>query len=275
MAFDDRLLRVGIEIQGEIRLYEGLAITAKGSKFASVTQNETEITIANLDKETRDFLLTEGTPFNRLRNTSRPRIYIEAGRESYGYVGVFDGDITVTSVSQPPDIITTIKALTSNFQKGNIVSTTAPKMSSISSIAQTVGGQLGLTVDFQATDKNVSNYRYDGAALGQIDKINEFGGVDVYVDDDSLVVKDKGVPLTGRTRLLNMDSGLVGIPQFTEFGIKVSFLFDGDTALGSSLQVESEIYPAANGLYDIYRLGFDLANRDTPFYLHAEARKIG
>ena len=275
MAFDDRLLRVGIEIDGQVRLYEGLAITAVGSKFASITQNETVITIANLDKETRDYLSTEGTPFRRLTNRRRNRVFVEAGRESYGYARVFEGDITTTNVSQPPDITTTINAMTSQYNKGDIISASVPTVSSIRTISAQAAQSLGVNLDFQATDKNVSNYRYDGSATGQISKINDFGGLDVFVDDDSLVVKDKDVPLTGITRVLNRDTGLVGIPQFTEFGIKVVFLFDGFTGLGSRLQIESEIYPASTGDYSIYRLGFDLANRDTPFYLIAEARRLG
>ena len=275
MAFDDRLLRVGIEIDGNVNLYEGLAITVVGSKFASITQNVTVITIANLNKEVRDFLLTEGTPFRRLTNRRRIRIFVEAGLESYGYVRVFEGDMTTSTVSQPPDITITINALTSQHSKGDIVNASVPTVSTITQIATQAADALGINLDFLATDKNISNYRYDGSAAGQLSKINDFGGLDVFVDDDTLVVKDKNVPRPGTTRVLNLNTGLVGIPVFTEFGIKVIFLFDGFTGLGSRLQIESEIYPAANGTYTIYRLGFDLANRDVPFYLLAEARRIG
>ena len=275
MAFDDRLLRVGIEIDGKVNIYEDLAITCVGSKFASITQNETVITIANLEKEVRDYLLTEGTPFKRLTNRKRIKIFIEAGRRSYGYVRVFDGDISTTTVSQPPDITITINALTMQFNKGNIVSASVPTVASIKQIAAQAAESLGVSLDFLATDKNISNYRYDGSATGQLKKINDFGDIDVFVDDDKMVVIDKDKAVPGTTRVLNLNTGMVGIPVFTEYGIKVLFLFDGFTGLGSLLQIESDIYPAANGVYKIIRLGFDLANRDVPFYLLAEARRIG
>ena len=115
----------------------------------------------------------------------------------------------------------------------------------------------------------------DVSATGQLKKINDFGDLDVFVDDDKMVVIDKDKALPGTTRVLNLNTGMVGIPVFTEYGIKVLFLFDGFTGLGSLLQIESDIYPAANGVYKIIRLGFDLANRDVPFYLSAEARRIG
>lgn len=275
MAFDDRLLRIGLEIEGQMRFYEGLQMSVNGSKFASITQNETIIKITNLDKETRDFLLTEGTPFNRVRNTRRNRVVVEAGRESYGYVQVFEGDITTTTVSQPPDIVTTINALTANHQKGDIIGAQLPEMSSLSQITQQAADTLGVDLMFQATDKSVSNYTYNGSATGQLSAISDIGLFDVFIDDNQLVVKDKDVPLAGRRRILDLNRGMVGIPQFNEFGIKVTFLFDGETTIGTELEIISEIYPAANGTYSIYRLNFDLANRDEPFYLIAEARKIG
>jgi hypothetical protein len=40
------------------------------------------------------------------------------------------------------------------------------------------------------------------------------------------------------------------------------------------LEVRSKINPAANGTYTVYKLGFDLANRDTAFYLIAEASRV-
>lgn len=274
VAFDDRLLRVGIEIDGKVNIYDNLAITGVGAKFASITQNLTVITIANLEKSVRDYLLTEGTPFRRLTNRKRIKIFLEAGRVSYGYVRVFEGDITTVTISQPPDITLTINALTNQHSKGDIVNAGVPTVSSIKQIAAQAAESLGVNFDFQATDKNISNYRYDGSAAGQLSKINDFGGLDVFVDDDTLIVKDKGKPIPGTTRVLNVDTGLVGNPEFTEFGIKVLFLFDGFTGLGSRLKLESEINTAAKGLYSIYRLGFDLANRESPFYLIAEARRI-
>ena len=55
--------------------------------------------------------------------------------------------------------------------------------------------------------------------------------------------------------------------------LKVKFLLDNQTTLGSSLEIQSQQYPAANGTYVIYKLGFQIANRDTPFYYIAEAAR--
>lgn len=284
MAFDERLLRVGIEVEGQVRIFEGnpqdgstgFDIRVKGDKFGSLTQNETEVSITNLDQPTRDFLLTEGTPFNRLRNRVRNRIFIEAGRVSTGYHRVFEGDITTTSVSQPPDIITTIRALTNQFQKGEIVSAQALPMATLNDIAQSTADSLGVRLEFLSENNpQISNYQYNGSVAGQVNKLGSLVSGDVYVDDDTLVVKDATQSLPGRNRVLNLDNGLIGIPQFQEFGIAVTYFFDSFSTVGTQLELQSTIYPATNGLYTIYKLSFDLASRDTPFYYQAEARRVG
>lgn len=270
---DPRIIRVGIEIDGRLKVYEGLAVTAVGTKFGNANQNECEVKISNLDKATRDYILTETTPFNL--NKRRKILIIEAGRVSYGTSRIFAGEITAATVSQPPDITLTIKALTGNYQKGEIIARTQPAQARLSQIAKQVAQDLGVTLDFQAKDKSIGNYSFSGAALKQIDKLGETGAVNVYLDDATLVVKDYNIPLRSRTRILNLDSGLIGIPETTEQGVKVKFLLDNTTTLGSAIELTSKIYPALNGTYVIYKLSFEIASRDVPFYWVAEAKRLG
>ena len=117
---DNRIVRVGIEFNGTIRFYENLAITVSGTKFANPNQGECNITIANLKKEVRDYILTETSPFNL--NRTRKSVIVEVGRESYGTSVLYLGDIFRSSVSQPPDTVLSLKCLTGQFMKGNIVS---------------------------------------------------------------------------------------------------------------------------------------------------------
>lgn len=269
---DPRLLRVSIEIQGQLKVLDGLSVTASGTKVANATQNECEVKITNLDKATRDYLLTETSPFNK--NRKRKQLIVEAGRVSTGYTLVFAGDITSAVGGQPPDITMTLKAATGDWSKGVIVANSLPGAASLSTVARRAASDLGLALDFQATDKQVSNYTFTGGALKQVDAIGQAGKVNAYVDDGRLVVKNSSAPLTGKTRILSIDAGMIGIPEFTEHGIKVKMMFDSRTVLGGGLRITSKMNPAANGDYVIFKLGFELASRDTPFYYIAEAKRV-
>lgn len=267
---DPRLLRVGIEVDGHMKWYDqGFDITVSGTKYANAIQNECEVKIANLLKTTHDYLLTETSPLNK--NRTPKRMVVEAGRVSTGRSTVYEGDITSVTGTQPPDIQVCIKCKTADFQKGNIISRSKAGKTQLSTIAQGVAADLGLKLDFQAKEKQISNYSHSGAALKQVDKLGSTGAVNAYINNGTLVVKDFNIPLKSRTRVLNLDTGMIGIPEFTEQGIKVKMLYDNQTDLGYGLDIKSIMNPAANGVYSVYKLGFELASRDTPFYLIAEA----
>lgn len=271
LELDPRLLRIGIEIGGQLKQYEGLAMTASGTKYANANQNECEVKITNLDQATRDYLLTETSPFNK--NKKRKVLTVEAGRVSTGYSLVFVGDITNAVGAQPPDITMTIKAATGDYAKGQILAVAQPKIVPLRNIAARIAQDLGLSLVFEASPKQISNYSYTGSAVKQVEQLGALGRVNAFIDDKALVVKNFNVPLTKRTRAVSMDSGMIGVPEFTETGIKVKMLFDNQITLGGGLNVTSKLNPSANGIYTVSKLGFELASRDTSFYYIAEGTR--
>lgn len=269
---DDRLVRISVEINGQLKRFEGLALVARGTKYANANQNDCEVVVTNLTSISRDYLLTETSPFNA--NRTPKRFIVEAGRKSYGFAKIFEGTIASATPSQPPDIALTIKALTGNDAKGNVIARSQPSQVSLSQVSQQVANDLGASLVFEATDKKLANYNFTGGALKQIDALGAAGNVNAFLDDGTLIVKDQSEALSGTARVLDMDSGLIGIPEITEHGVKVKYLLDNTSRLGGLLRVRSRLNPAATGDYVIYKLGFDIASRDTPFYWIAEARRI-
>lgn len=271
--FDPRIVRVSIEIDGSLNVFEGLWVTASGKKYANPKQNECEVRIANLRRESADYLLKETSPFNQTKR--RKRIIVDAGRESFGVFRLFEGDITECSTSQPPDSVLTIKAKTGQFDKGNVVSSYQAATTPLSTIAKAVADTLGLSLVFEATDRNVANYSFTGGALRQVDRLSDVGGVNAFVDDGRLIVKNYNVPLREVSHVLSAKSGLVGLPETTEQGVKVRFFLVPSVKLGGQLAVESAVNPAVNGDYTIYQLAFEVSNRDVPFYYIAECKRKG
>lgn len=261
---DLRRIRIGVEVSGAVRWYEGLRVKVTGTKYADPMQNDCTAVISGLNRQTRDYLLTETSPFNN--NRTPKRIVVEVGRVSTGVFQLFVGDIVSSEPSSPPDLDLTIKAKTQNAQAGNIVSKAAPASATLSALARQVADDLGLVLEFDAEDKNIGNHQHTGAALKQVEKLAAAGGVVAYIDNDRLVVKDSLRPLTGRVRVLNQESGMVGVPKITEKGINVQFLIDPETTLGGALRIQSKINPAINGDYVINQLKFEAASHDTPFF---------
>lgn len=270
---DPRLITVGIEVNGVLKVYsDPLMLAAEGTKFANANQNECTVKLANLEKATQDYILTMTSPYNL--NKTPKRIIVSAGRVSYGVTQIYSGNIVSSIISQPPDVVITLKCLTGNFQKGNIVATSQAGTANLSQISEGVANSLGVRLNFQANDKPIANYNFSGGALKQVDKLNQTGLINAFVDDDTLIVQNVNVPLTGPIRVVDLDNGMIETPEMTAQGIKVKYFLDNISRVGGGLQVKSQRYPAANGTYVIYKLGFEIANRAEPFYYTAEASRL-
>lgn len=271
-ALDPRIVRISIEVNGVMKTYTSpLNLVANGTKYANSLQNECEVTISNLDRATQDYILTETSPYTL--NRTPKSVVVEAGRESYGTAVIYKGNIVKSAISQPPDIGITLSCLTGNFLKGNIISRNQSGSVTLRQICDQVSQDTNTILNFEASDRNISNYSFGGGALKQVDVVGNLGGLNVFIDDDTLIVKDANVPINNSLRILSAETGMIGIPVFTEQGIKVKMLLDNQTRLGGSLEIRSVEYPAANGTYVIYKLGFEIASRDTPFYYIAEAAR--
>lgn len=268
---DPRLLKVTIDLDGVPHVYERLAISVKGTKYTSAISNICEVRIANIDKPTREKLLTEGTPWARLE-PPKNSILIEAGRESIGLHQVYIGDITTVNVTQAPDIWLVMRSITGKQLKNDTVAMSQSASAKFSLIASQVAERLEMPLDFSAQDKDVANFSFSGSAEQMVDVLGTLSkDVDAYIDDDRLIVKPRFESNISAILDININTGLIGIPEFVGRDVRCTVLLTSEIRLGQRIQLSSLAYPAVDGEYIIYRLTFDLANRDSPFYYIIEA----
>lgn len=271
VSLDPRLMSVALEVSGVTKTYDQTFwLRAKGCKYANPLQNECTVELANLDAPTRNYILTETSPFNQNKTPKVLNLY--AGRASTGLFLVYQGNIMTSSISQPPDIRLALKCGTSHALKGKVGSRSGGKGSKLSSLAGGIAANLNLSLNMQASDKTISNYSHSGNALDEVSNLHDMG-VDAFVDDTQLVIKDVGVPISGNVLNLSETTGMIGIPEINEKGLRVTFLFNGSVKLGAAVQITSVLNPSANGLFVIYKLNFALASREKEFYYLAECLK--
>lgn len=266
------VVRVGIEINGKLTLYDNLKIKASGKKFTDPTQNEAEVIITGLNEATRNYILSETSPFTKKEKASR--LTIEAGTKNKGLFLIFVGDITSAEISTPPDLNLTIKAKTNNSNFAKVVVNNGKPIQKLRDICEMVAINNTLKLDFKAKDKAVANYSYCGTASKQVKDLQEVGGVDCFIDNDTLFVKDKNKPLENRRRILNMNTGLVGVPKATEEGVEITYLIDDNSMIGGQITLESKFNKPLNGDYVIVDLSFDIENEGDNFFFIANCRRL-
>jgi hypothetical protein len=277
-ALDPRMVKLIITVGNTAYPYEDngtgsyLWLTAKGTKFANQQENECTVEIGNLSASERNNLLTATSPY--ANPGTRKTMAVYAGRVSTGYSLIFLGDITNSNIKQPPDVYITLESKTCHSKRGNVTGRHSGR-TKLSQISAGVAQDLGLALNFQATDRYINNYNHNGSVTGQVGKLNNLcPQTCAYADDDTLVVKPSYVPLPQYVTYVNQNTGMVGIPENTEDGTKIRYLLDKDTKLGGAIMLTSTLNPSLNGAYVIYKLGFDISNRDTAFYYEAESCRV-
>lgn len=274
-AFDDRLVTLDVALDGQTISYnQDFYIYAAGTKYTNGNIGEAIIRIDNISKVTRDLLVTKTSQWVTPRKYVN--ITLHAGRKSSGTFILFTGQGTASNPSQPPDISLTFKSLTQSFMLGNIGAFSAPPVSNLKTICTQIAKDLNVTLDFQAANnKNIENYSFNGPALKQVIKLNQMGGISAFIDNDKLVVLDSQTPRKSPRVLINSATGMVGVPQITDIGVSVKMLINAEIKVGDPVTIKSEKNPAANGDYFIFKLAFEVASRDVPFYWIMDLRPAG
>lgn len=262
---DNRILQIGVEVNGQLNVYTGARMTVKINKSSDSKQNTCEVTIANLLKETIDYLVTETSPWNP---SQKPKVLtITAGRESMGTERIYTGEVVMAVPSLPPDIILSMKAQTSESTKYKWAAINAPKNIQLSELSKKVADSYGLKLKMEATDKTISNYAFNGPLAKQIQKLELVGDIDAYIDDETLIVKDLGKPLKNLARVVSMNNGMIGTPTLDDKGIRVRVLYDPEYTLGMQIEIQSELNKSANGQYVVYNMAYTLANNERDWYI--------
>lgn len=274
-AFDDRIVEVIIGFPSGTRTYScrgtnGFSIYATGQKFDAAPSNDCEIRIYNLTPEERNFIISQTSPLAVLR-TPIP-VTLNVGRLSYGTFTLYSGLIALSNTTQPPDIGVILTALV-NYTAANItISNVQPSIVQLSVIAKNIATRNNLTLNFLATDKQISNFNYNGALGYQVNQLNTMGGIIASVDNSVLTVKNKGAANNSVAQVISSETGMVGIPTFALYGVRVTMMVNPNVNIGNLVAIQSVQLPAANGNYIVQKVLFDIASRDNQFYYTLECR---
>lgn len=259
-----------------LKRIEGLAIKGKVSRKGGSTQAEAQVSIANLPQEDIEFLTTYSSPYMKPKTKKLIRIY--AGYSKTGWGQIFAGDIEEAIPADMPDTWLNIKAKSLFYANRTPLSFGVNNIKS-QDLAQSIAKELGLNFEWQASSqKTFDQFQFTGSKTGLIKQYNKLDDVTMYEDNGVLRVVDKvtSQPTSDKgVKLISKDSGMIGIPEPDQYGVKVQCLLDASLNLSKWIKVESVKLPTINGYYQVYDLDFDFANREQNFYCHIYAKASG
>lgn len=287
---DKRICYVQIQTPDGDKEIHNIALKGRITRKMSETGSDCEISIANLSRQDVEYLTTYTSPY--VDQSKKKKINVFAGYESTGVGMIFSGDIYSALPEGLPDTWLKIKAKTNYFEQQNII-TYSQEPATTHDIALNIAGQLGYELSWQSkSQKVIDAINFNGAKAKLLDKLNQLDNFIAFIDNNILYCIDKNEeppqadeqPRTytgqlgsarkeaGSIKVITQDSGLIGLPQPDEYGVKIKVLLDPAVALGDWFKLESKRLPIVNGFYQVYEMTFDFATREPQYYIEIKGK---
>ena len=277
---DKRICYVQIQTPSGDKEIHNISMHGRITRKMSETGSDAKIAIANLSREDVEYLTTYTSPY--VDQNKKKRINIFAGYESTGVGLIFSGDIYSALPEGLPDTWLNIEAKTEYFNQQNIITMSQGRML-VKNLAAIIANQLGCEFIWRASSqKYVDSFNFSGAKAKLVNRLNDLGEFYAFIDNNILYCIDRNedapqqqnssVKTKGTIKLINGDSGLIGLPQPDEYGVKIKVLLDPAVKLGDWFKLESKRLPIVNGYYQVYEMTFDFATREPQFYLEISGK---
>jgi hypothetical protein len=116
----------------------------------------------------------------------------------------------------------------------------------ISTVIAKITNDLGLHFENIGVEAVLNNPYLTNTAINQIRTIAKHAKVDVYFDNNSVVICNEGQPRGGVDVIINQESGMMNYPTFDNLGVNVEILFNPFLTFGGKITIQSDL-PRANG----------------------------
>lgn len=289
---DKRIAYIQIKSPTGDKEIKNIGLRFRVNRKLSQVGSTANVSIANLPQEDIEYLSTISSPW--FKQKEKKQINIFAGYESTGVAQIFSGDIFSAIPEGMPDTWLNIEAKTNFHNQQNIINYKAENMK-VKEVAESIAKTTGLELIWEATsEKIIDSINLNGAKSKLLNKLNELDNFTAFIDNGYLRVVDQnaeppiehsrqsatvsnGLPTSnkkqsGYIKLINADTGLIGIPQPDEYGIKVKILLDPYVQLSDWFKLESKQFPLLNGVYQIYEISIDGATREPQYYMELSGK---
>lgn len=265
---------------GEQSPEDGFKIDFSVSKSIGSNQNSGSVTITNLSKSTREKL---GEEFKKFK--------LEVGYKDSGYSTLAEGDIRdVQHDKSSPDITSVITFGDGDKAVRGAISKTFPAGTKPKEVMQYLikngmpGIDLGKTrglEDLPAYKRPVTVYGWSGKQMDKMGREHKVfwnidkGKANVFKSDEHL----------GQCAVISKETGMIGVPQETDKGIKVKALIEPDVVPGFMIKVESNFLDlssgrdkrqsdAGGGEFRVNSVTFSGSTRSDEFYMEIEGNRV-
>lgn len=275
-----RIVKLTIEIGGVQKVYEHTA----DDKSLKIDFNIQK----SLNKEESGSFTIIGLPLSDIQELSTSFDYNEKGEASAkknllvleaGYEDDFGMIFCGAVMEAKPKIDSADFGVDLKAQGGYYAITKREPISlkdcKLSDIAKTIANAYDMTLDFQAEDKDIGDYSWNGSTHGQFESFIKNYGVKAWCANSVFYVADKDKP-DKQTRAIEIDceSGLIGQPEPTGKGLNFTTLLRPSLKINTQINMKFTKFPMLNGQYNIMSIQHKGSNYDGEFYSVCQGLKV-
>lgn len=237
------------------------------------------VRIYNLNQTLRDQLTSWCNPFNN-RTRQMPYVTIEIkigrrGAKKTPLKPLFKGVVAMVTQTAPPDICVTMECETCyEWVSMAVPNETIPGQglainADVKTILQKTADIMGLTLIYKAKQLTITRFVAPPNIRAVPTAIMDFfrGRIFVYTDGISLIATDPNAPINQEVIMnVSSDTGMIGMPKVTQWGVDVVVLGDFPISLGDSFKLKSLLVKGVDGFWVTNSIRYSLKTRANDWY---------
>ena len=248
-----RLTVTPVDVNGNVRgdsivITSPLTIRFDVKRMPFAGSNQATIDIYNLNPTTRDRMFLDYYDFENIR-----KVELEAGYEDGKFDLIYRGRINICTMKKAGvDVITHIEAISGLSVLDSMLNVSLKQ-------GETLKDSMGRVVDrIPGTEPGVTKFEdftftRPVALMGNaLAVLKTYTKENCFIDLDTIVVIDKDEVITGDVRVIDDETGLLGVPERQRTSVTVNCIFDPRIKVGQGLEINSRIAPQFNGQYKVW-----------------------
>ncbi|MCP2041651.1 hypothetical protein L1281_002262 [Neisseria sp. HSC-16F19] len=128
----------------------------------------------------------------------------------------------------------------------------------VAAAIETVCKRMGRRFENNGVNKRISNQYLDGTELEKIRRLAAHADIDVYIDNETVAIAEKGQPRAIDVPVLSPSTGMIGYPIPDLQGVKLRCLYDKALRFGGLIEISGSQIAQCNGRWRVFGISIDL-----------------
>lgn len=243
----------------------GLRTSAVITKAGTPAASTLAMQIYGMRLDTMNKLATLGLVYTQIK---RNVVTVKAGDEGSTLAVAFRGTVMQAWIDfgSMPQVALHVEAQTLGAESVLPAETTSIKGSA--DVAQLMKGfadKMGLTFENSGIKARIANPYFYGSVAQQAAACATAAGINWFVDNGVLAIWPRGESREGTVPLISPETGLVGYPGFTAYGISLRTIFNPNAKFNGDIKVQSSLEGVAKlnttGIWTIYNIDHEIESQ--------------